>query len=297
KRKNAYDSYKDVNQLFDKLSSQQEVVKLINLRLFVHDRTLAGLENKVGDILNELISLKFQGKVNLNETKEDWLSLFLPYEKLIDLDKQRIGRGMTAETLAAGLPYNFSQLNDRTGSELDMTCSGGNVLFELFHKDGQRRFYNGVVVGTMGSGKSTLLKKIAMENYARNNFIRGFDVVGEFEGIVSEMNGHMISLDGSQGIINPLQVFKTVTSSEGDEITAEQEKQDDIDSFKQHISKISIFYTFLSGQPSDSEIKEFKKLLRSFYHEKGFFDMDRLITGLEPHDYPIFEELDRKSVV
>lgn len=290
-RKKAFDAYNDVKELFEKLSSQQEVVKLLNIRLFVHDRTLEGLEVKVGDILNELVSLKFEGKINLNETKQDWLSLFLPYEQLINLDNKRIGRGMTAETLSAGLPYNFSELNDRAGAYLGMTFSGGNVLFDLFHNDTQRRFYNGVIVGTMGSGKSTLLKKIAMENYARNNFIRGFDVVGEFEGIVGEMQGHMIPLDGSQGVINPLQVFKTVTSDDGGkELTKEEEKQDDLDSFKQHISKISIFYTFLSGNPTDSEVKEFKKLLRNFYDELGFFDMDNLITKLEPKEYPIFED-------
>src|SRR5699024_9225627 len=144
--------------------------------------------------------------------------------------------------------------------------------------------------GTMGSGKSTLLKKLTMENYARNNFIRGFDVVGEFEELVRKQEGHMISLDGSQGKINPLQVFKTVNSSEGEEISKEQKRQDDLDSFKQHISKISIFYTFLSGSPTDSEIKEFKKLLRNFYEEQGFFSSGKPITGLEPSEYPILED-------
>lgn len=290
-RKEALNAFEDADDLFNSITSEQEVVKLINLRLFVHDRTIAGLEQKVNDIMNELTASKFDGKINLNESKQDWLSLFLPYDELVELQNKREGQEMPAETLAAGLPYNFSELNDRTGSYLGTTFSGGNVLFDLFHKDTQRRFYNGVCVGTMGSGKSTLLKKIAMENHARNNFIRGFDVVGEFEKLVEEMHGKMVSLDGTQGIINPLEVFKTVRSGEeGEELTKEQEREDDADSFKQHIAKISVFYTFLSGNPDDAEIKEFKRLLREFYDSLGFFNMDRMITELNADEYPIFED-------
>src|SRR5699024_7885157 len=115
-----------------------------------------------------------------------------------------------AENLAAVLPHDFSELSKPNGSYLGLSFTNGVVLFDLFHRDRRRRFYNGVVVGKMGAGKSTLLKKIAMENSSRNNFIRGFDVTAEFETLVDTLNGYMINLDGSQGIINPLEVFQTV---------------------------------------------------------------------------------------
>src|SRR5699024_85246 len=105
-------------------------------------------------------------------------------------------------------------------------------LFDLFHRDRKRRFYNGVVVGKMGAGKSTLLKKLAMDNHSRGNFIRGFDVTGEFESLVNAMQGYTISLDGSEGIINPLQIYKTVdTSAEEDH----DPKKDEQNIFMQHL--------------------------------------------------------------
>ena len=42
---------------------------------------------------------------------------------------------MPALTLAAGLPFHYSELNDPRGSYLGTTFTGGNVIFDLFHKD------------------------------------------------------------------------------------------------------------------------------------------------------------------
>ncbi|KAB2435266.1 type IV secretion system protein VirB4, partial [Bacillus cereus] len=57
--------------------------------------------------------------------------------------------------------------------------------------------------------KSTLLKKLFLDNKIRNNFIRGFDVTGEFETLIKEVNGQMVALDGTQGLINPLQIYRS----------------------------------------------------------------------------------------
>src|SRR5690625_7703567 len=65
----------------------------------------------------------------------------------------------------------------------------------------------------MGAGKSTALKKLLMDNEARGNYIRGFDVTGEFKKLVHTLGGQSISLDGSDGIINPLQIFRADVKS------------------------------------------------------------------------------------
>ncbi|WP_229386589.1 hypothetical protein [Lysinibacillus sphaericus] len=103
----------------------------------------------------------------------------------------------------------------------------------------------------MGAGKSTLLKKLSMDNGCRGNYIRGFDVTGEFETVVTvSLNGHYISLDGSQGIINPLQIYRTKdgTDQESEEF-----------SFMKHLSKVTIFYQYLVVNPPSEELEEFKK--------------------------------------
>lgn len=284
-RMDAQSSYQELEQLYQEISQMGEVVKLIHIRLFIHAPTIIELERKVETVVSELNSLGFKGQIFLNESSWEWQSLFLSYDEQQKLPNKREGRGIPALSLSSGLPFHFSELNDPKGSYLGASFTGGNVLFDLFHRDSRRRFYNGVVVGTMGAGKSTTLKKLTMDNASRGNFIRGFDVTGEFETLVEALNGQNISLDGSQGIINPLQVYQT-------EDNEDAQKNEEL-SFMQHISKVTTFYQFLAGNPSSEELEEFKKILRMFYDSIGF--VDRLhttgVTGLENEEYPIFSDL------
>lgn len=284
-------SFSEMENLFEKISNQGEVVKLVHVRLFVHDITLHGLEEKVKNVMTDLESRGFRGQILLNETSWEWQSIFLPYEQQLMFPNNREGKGMPAESLAAGLPYHFSELSDPNGSYLGLSFTNGVVLFDLFHRDRRRRFYNGVVVGKMGAGKSTLLKKIAMENSSRNNFIRGFDVTGEFETLVDTLNGYMINLDGSQGIINPLEVFQTVDSRSNKDYNPEVDPQkDDLNSFKQHFSKLKIFYRYASKTTSENEVDEFERLMRSFFESLGFGDGSFMTTRLDSKEYPILED-------
>lgn len=284
-RMDAQSSFQEMEKLYQEISQMGEVVKLIQIRIFVYAPTIAELEQKIETIISELNSRGFKGAIFLNETSWEWQSLFLPYEKLQELPNRREGKGLPSLSLASGLPFHYSELNDPKGSYLGTSFTGGNVLFDLFHKDKKRRFYNGVVVGTMGAGKSTTLKKLVMDNASRGNFIRGFDVTGEFETLVNALSGYSISLDGSQGIINPLQIYKT-------EDTDDSEKDEEL-SFMRHISKVATFYQFLAGEPTSEEIEEFKKVLRNFYEEIGF--VDRIyttgVTDLPNEEYPIFSDL------
>lgn len=284
-RMDAQSSFQEMEKLYHEISQMGEVVKLIQIRIFVYAPTIAELEQKIETVISELNSRGFKGAIFLNETSWEWQSLFLPYEKLQELPNRREGKGLTALSLASGLPFHYSELNDPKGSYLGTSFTGGNVLFDLFHKDKKRRFYNGVVVGTMGAGKSTTLKKLVMDNASRGNFIRGFDVTGEFETLVNALSGYSISLDGSQGIINPLQIYKT-------EDTGDSEKDEEL-SFMRHISKVATFYQFLAGEPTSEEVEEFKKVLRNFYEEIGF--VDRIyttgVTDLPNEEYPIFSDL------
>ena len=80
----------------------------------------------------------------------------------------------------------------------------------------------------MGSGKSTLLKKRFKSNAAKGNFIRTFDITGEFEELTKEFGGKIIKCNGESGILNPLEILKA-----GD---------DDDSSYARHISKVSTFF-------------------------------------------------------
>ncbi|WP_121639550.1 VirB4 family type IV secretion system protein [Virgibacillus sp. Bac330] len=285
-RRDAQTSYQEMESLYEQISQMGEVIKLIHLRLFIHAPTMFELERKVQNVQTDLTSYGFKGQIFLNETSWEWRSMFLPFSQQQLLPNKREGKGMPAMTLASGLPYHFAELNDPNGSYLGMSFTGGNVLFDLFHKDTRRRYYNAVVVGTMGAGKSTTLKKLMSDNTIRGNFIRGFDVTGEFETIVNEFNGFSIRLDGGDGIINPLQIYRT-EGEEKDETKAEEL------SYMQHLSKMADFYNYLANDPTSEELEEFKKLLRLFYGALGFEEKMHTtgITTLPNEEYPIFSDL------
>lgn len=290
-RMDAQSSYQEMQSLYSQISEMGEVVKLLCIRLFVHAATLDELEKRVEDVQTELTSHGFRGQIFLNETEWEWKSMFLPYEEQQKFPNAREGKGMPSLTVGAGLPYSFSDLDDTNGSYLGLSSTGGNVLFDLFYRDKKRRFYNGVVVGKMGAGKSTLLKKLAFDNASRGNYIRGFDVTGEFATLLDALSGHLVALDGSQGIINVLQVFKTVDNSNNKDYDPEVDAiKDEQLSFMQHISKVTTFYQFLSKDYTGEEIEEFKRVLRMFYESYGFDSNSTNITSRAPEEYPIFSD-------
>ncbi|MED0668066.1 type IV secretion system protein VirB4 [Bacillus badius] len=285
-RMDASQSYSELEDLYKSISQMGEVVKLIHIRLFVHEKTIMQLEQKVQSIITDLTSYGFKGQIFLNESRWEWQSLFLPYKDQQLFPNKREGKGLPALSLAAGLPFHFSELNDPKGSYLGLSFTGGNVIFDMFHKDKKRRYYNGVVVGTMGAGKSTALKKLTTDNACRGYFIRGFDVTGEFATLVDALNGQSLSLDGSHGIINPLQIYRVADNGED---TVKDENL----SFMQHLSKVATFYEFVANDPSTDELEEFKKILRAFYESLGFIEKIHTtgVTDLPNEEYPIFSDL------
>ena len=192
------------------------------------------------------------------------------------------GQPLTSNALAAGNPFHFSSLQDPCGDFLGKTPCGGNVLFDEFHKSKTRRFYNSLAVGTMGSGKSTLLKKRFLTNAIKGNYVRTFDISGEFTTLTKTLGGKVLKLDGTNGILNPLEVLK---AEEGEEI-----------SFTRHISKVSTIYKFLTeGSADTEEVIEFEELLRELYKTFGMElvggKVKSQVTGLPANRYPTFSDL------
>ncbi|KAF2427333.1 type IV secretion system protein VirB4 [Bacillus sp. FSL M8-0256] len=277
-RLEAEQNYRDMEKLFYEISQQGEVMKRIHLRHFVSGKTIADLEKRVKDVLETLEAHNFKGSIFLNEQEYEWRSLTTGFDTQSKYFNKRKGKALPALTLAGGFPFHFTQLNDPYGTFYGTTQTKGNVIWDLFHRDKQRKSYNAVMVGSMGSGKSTFLKKISTDMAIKGFKVRGFDVVGEFEDLVKALGGKTIALDGSDGCINPLQVFKTAETEHG--------------SFTQHLSKLSIFYRFIAPEATDDDIKEYENLLRKLYIQLGLWDdakgEENNITSLDPDEYPIF---------
>ena len=258
----AQSTYSNLHQLAEDITNFGEVIKLVHIRYYLADKTKAGLEEKVKDLLEELEGLGYRATICLNEQEYEWRSLFSPYSEQINFKNKRSGKAIPSSSIGGGYFFHFTQLNDPTGVYLGTTTTGGNVLFDLFTKDNIRKSYNAVVFGMMGAGKSTLLKKLVLDNAIQGQTIRVLDVVGEFKDLVLELGGSTVSLDGTNGMINPHQILATIVDENTNNVNNEK-------SFMVHIAKVSTMYKFLNPNCSVEEQREFDKLLNKFYHHFG----------------------------
>lgn len=254
--------YHNLHSLADNITNSGEAVKLLHLRYYLSAKTKSELEVKVKDLLEELEGFGYRATICLNEQEYEWKSLFSGYSDQLSFKNKREGKAIPATTLGGGYPFHFTQLNDPTGVFLGTTSTGGNVLFDIFTKTNRRKSYNAVVFGMMGAGKSTLLKKLVLDNSIQGQTIRVLDIVGEFKDLVRALGGKSVSLDGTSGMINPLEILATIVHDQTFEVNNEQ-------SYTVHLSKVSTMYRFLNPNCTNDEQMEFDRCLDEFYRESG----------------------------
>lgn len=271
----------EMKRMYDEINAYNEVIKLVHIRIFLADRSFDSLEKKIKNIMDKLeTDSGFLTTIYLNESKAEYKSMTRSYKKQNEEMFFPKGQSLTATGVAHGDPFHFSSLDDETGEFLGTTPCGGNVLFDLFTKTSTRLYYNFLAIGEMGSGKSTLLKKQFKSNAIKGNYVRTFDISGEFTILTKTLGGKVIKLDGTEGILNPLEILKA-----GD---------DENISFTRHISKVSTFYKFLvGGSVSAEEIAEFEDVLKQLYAKFGLWSDERRdiqCTGLPATSYPTFTD-------
>lgn len=267
--------------LVNDITSRDEVIKLVTIRYYLCAKTEIELEEKIKQVLTKLEGLGYRGAVFLNEQEYEWKSLFLSAGEQKYLRNKRSGHPVPSISLGAGYPFHYVELNDPTGMFMGTSITGGNVIFDLFIKNEQRKSYNALAIGVMGSGKSTLLKKLSNNNAIVNNTLRILDITGEFKDLVNELEGKIVALDGSNGMINPLQIFATMINENTNEVQVEQ-------SYIQHMSKVSMIYNFLSPEATQEEIREFERLLHDFYIIYGI-EREKA-TSYKAEEYPTLSE-------
>lgn len=277
---------KELQRLYEEVNSMGEVIKEIVSRIFISAKSKYELDNKVSKILKYLEGNEYKATVLLNESKYEYESMYLS----LDIQETEINKRkafpVTSSTLSAGDPLHFTSLNDMYGSYYGTTTTSGvvgKVIWDGFASDEIRTSYNGCVFGKMGNGKSTLLKKMMRDRGSRGDFIRCLDLTGEYIVLCKMLGGTVISLDGSDGMINFLQINKL--------------GETESDSFTMHLSKLNTIYKFIAPESSHAERIEFENLVRNLYIDKNIIPADATqidnynISGLNAEEYPILSDL------
>lgn len=274
----SYDRVIELSDLYSEISRYGEITKLLRVRIFVANRNLYLIQEQVDRIISKLEMDKFKCAVFLNETEYDFESLLESYNMQEEKPFTVPGQELTASAVAGGNPFHFSSLEDPYGMYLGNTPCGGSVIFDLFDRsDDKRLYYNALLMGNMRIGKSSFLKKQFLQRAITGDFIRAFDVVGEFTTLTNALGGKVIACDGSNGIQNPFEILKSADSDNG--------------SFARHVSKLATWFKFLVPESTSEQITLFTNLLYEFYDRFHLLPQKgKEITGLPSEYYPIMED-------
>lgn len=267
----------ELTNLLHELSAMGEVMKMVDFRIYVKGRNLIELDDRCETIMKNLESDSYLTTTFINEGKREWQALWEPYKKQQEKRFSMKGQPLMTEQVAMGYPFDYSELIDESGDFLGFTPVNGVVVFNEWERTPARKCYDSVVVGDKGSGKSTLLKKRFKSNACKGNFIRTFDVTGEFAGLTKEFGGKIIKCNGEEGMLNPLEILKA--------------GEDDDTSYSRHISKVSTFFKCILPSADDKTILLLGNYLREFYEEYELVPAeDREITGRPASSYPTFSD-------
>ena len=281
--------YLDMLAYADALTQGGEVAKQIRLRIYIYAPTRELLEERTNAIRTEIQTYDYKANVFLFEAGLQYEALFLNLEEQNELLNNRTPFSIRSLNIGGGLPFHHQSLLDQNGYPYGTTQTGGAFIWDIFGKTKTRLSYNGAVLGMMGAGKSNLLKMIEEAMTGAGNKVRAIDIVGDFKTLTKKQNGTYVNLDGSDGMINPLEIFATI-------IDRDTFKVDEAKSFTQNISRISDQFRFLNPSFNNYMIQQLRTYLSQFYMTTGLLPKDFQtnlqfkITGLKSSAYPTLSE-------
>ncbi|GAB2027874.1 hypothetical protein [Lactovum odontotermitis] len=274
----------ELRRLADKMNDIGEIIKTMEIRLYVSGKTLEELEMKVKAILDDV---SFEAQPYAGMMLADYQALFIGHDlwKSKFENSFREGIELPAETFGIGFAHNNSYLHDEEAFFYGSTQTGGRVYFDPFAKSKSRLSYAKFIGGSLGSGKSTLLKHLLLDNWMRGNFVYIFDKAGEFYKLVKRLGGAYLYLDGRDGLINLLQVYGLISMAD------EENVEEDVEgSFNYHLTvtveRFNILYEFKTVNAN----AKIRQLLKEFYIYFGIYGTKAVkpITQLKNTDYPTF---------
>lgn len=281
-------SYQQLRQINSNMENHGEVIKKVTIRILVSANNAQDLETKV-ETLQKFFnkSRGHQVEVYSNMAFFDWSSRFVSNQLQEKLAVGRSGLERSALSLSLGFAHNQTFLHDPRGLYYGRTKTQGSVYLDWFNKTEDRLSYDIFISGSKGSGKSTLLKKLTLDNYLKDNFVYIYDKAKEFRDLVPLLNGIYLSLDGSDGLLNMLQVFPFGSTHSDGSI-------DEWGCFNHHIKETIARLKNWIDISKDEEL-DISAILRDFYQKffekKGKTWEAFSITSLNNREYPTFDDL------
>lgn len=306
-RNKSAQEYLELAEYAQSLTSNGEISKQTKIRIHVYGNTVEEVDERAQELITQLKGMDYQAVTYLHKTKRDWQSLFTMSEEQGQWFGDIRGQSLPSVNIGGGFPFHHQTLKDPGGTHYGETMTGGPFVWNATYKNSVRLSTNTLLLGMMGAGKSTVLKMITETHLAKGDSIWGFEKGKDFIPLLNEYDGTIVRLDGSDGMINPLEVFATRTYDEAAEKNLKAVKTKELmineeASYRSHLDKVVYQVQLVSPHLKGTMKSEFRTYLSQFYEvygtvPKGFGSgqsrnrqSEIKVTGLEPEDYPTFSE-------
>lgn len=277
-----------LDELYAELNSNSETLKNVFLRLMVYDTTLDKLYSRIDHICHDFYAFKISRFID--EQEYEMSTMYMPVSRQTKLANHRKPKLMTSYDLGGSYMFDYLNKNDPGGKYLGYTLTNGSFTFNPYNLQGKRTRVFSLVAGSAGQGKSTLLQMLNDDAFVRGNYIRNFDVSGEYRHSTKLQHGLIIDTSKDTNRVNMFEIFPTVTSSDGQEV-------DEIGSFNQNISKIKTIAHIMQPALSTFDMSILDHELTQFYIDRNMWvenashhRADLKVLGLPHAQYPTLEE-------
>lgn len=255
--------------LQEKIREEDEEFKEVDLNIYVSGKNKKELEDEVARVSDILDYERMKGSIQMNLTKEYFEGKIFP--------NYQIKHVIPSETLAVSYPFYHSSLSDKRGFYKGKTITGGPVLLNSYHKDEYRKSYHSYYSGTTGAGKTTALKMEITEALMRGYKVFVFDVDGEQKKLAKSYGGKIVSIDGSHGMLNLLEIMQIEDDEEG------------INPYGMHTEKIKSFFQALFPNLEEDVLNDLAVYLHEFYSMKGLANRNDY-NKMKPTDFPVLQD-------
>lgn len=282
-RKKAASEYRKLDETIDTIIEDDEALKQIHVRIFLHEPSLDALADKEQEVLTKLKKHGFHAHCFIDEAETEYRALFVSFTEN-QKQRKRKGQEIRAFMLAGSYFFSSAKLVDPNALYTGYALYGsGLVVLNQFHKDRSRKSYGGLYIGNQGFGKSTEIKATAKTNRLLGNNTFLFMVSNEAERLVKACGG--LHFDAREPKINSCQIYST-------DFDIQSNQTKDRQCFITNVTKMKIILSMaanLSQQTTNSSQKYITDFYKSWVDEYHL-DIDQ-ITTYDPEQYPLYSNV------
>ena len=224
-----------------------------------------------------------EANFRLNNMEFEQIQAFIASQVSAYDPKEKEGRGIPTNSIAAGFPWVYAHISDEGGFKLGVS-EGVPVFINFFRRDNERVNSNMVVIGKSGSGKSYATKSLLANLAAEDAKIFILDPENEYSELAHNLNGKIINVANAQfGRMNPFHIITALDDDEAGGGVA-------TGSFATHLQFLEEFYRQILPDIDKDALEYLNTLTERLYTNRGITPETDL-ASLTPDDYPIFDDL------